>query len=261
MKKILITVIALETLLLIVTGLFLLNLNNKNNQPKKAETGLNTNTSSFNKELSLLLSNKDFYKNIGTYHNLLNDNDYKNYTELENKLYDDKDAEDFIGLVTLAYIFEHNPTIKDSFLNLKGELQKKQTQFTEEQQKNNFEANNKCVQLISDLAEKMGENEKTEFIFYSEKLNDCIYVTRNKYITGSGFDKTGYDEFFVYKSSTQQKMDSYLIGYHYNYTYGGTADEKTETERNNKRKFIKFILENSNYSVDLIKDLKFYYTY
>jgi hypothetical protein len=146
--------------------------------------------------------------------------------------------------------------------NLKDKVYKEtKKEISKEEENEIFEKNNKCAQLITGITEQLSkkynnttsikEKEELKFVTYSPTLKNCIYVTKysyNYYSSVDYNDSYNYSSYIIYNASTNVKIDEYKY-YHYNYDYLSDEDIK-----NNKKAYKKYILENTNYNVDLLED-------
>lgn len=215
------------------------------------------------KELVDMEKDIDFYRNLDKYKYLLNEEDYALLDKELNKAEENKDFENLTIIFYASYLSKQKD-IKNLFEKIKNEINIKKIKYTKAEEDDFFNKNNACINLSKSLAEKLSSEEKLDVIFYSPNTKSCLYVVRNKYrVEGAAyndFKSYGYDTLKVYNSTNQAELEQYIIDYSYNYPNKTEVDTKKETE-NNKSEFIKYILENSNYNVDLLKDISFIYAY
>ncbi len=280
MKKtrlIIISIIStLFVVLIIIFGLWqfgLIGLNNVQTE-QNGENG-NDNKKNVASEYSELANNLellepdvDFYKNIYNYVNLLDEEEYKKFKTSAGKLDSEENNEDLAGLITLIYVNELNKNneVKAIIEDLKSQVyENTKKELSKDEENELFEKNNTCAQLITGITEQLKnkyenelsttENEELKFITYSPTLKKCVYVTDYSYRYTNISDYTesyNYSSYIIYNATTNTKINDYTY-YYYNYPYLSDEDEDVKSE-NNKKAYAKYILENTNYNVDLLKD-------
>lgn len=115
-----------------------------------------------------------------------------------------------------------------------------------------FQKNATCSGLTSGITKGLTKNEVFEFIFYSPKLNECVYSISKK----EDSLLRGYKNIKVLLSgSTQKELGEYIVYYSYDFkdyleTEKSVLDVRTRT---GKREYVNFILDNSYYKFDLLK--------
>lgn len=222
-------------------------------------------------ERNLTLMNEDieFYIDGFQYYlNLLNDEDYEYIEKLGESIFEQEAGPD------IFYLFIFNELLKDEkakniIMDLKEGVEAvKSRELTKEEEKELFEKNISCSNLVAEISKKLttstdetflGEvtiEESLDFVFYSPTRKSCLYVVERKKTYWDNNDwKKNYNtiEKIVYDASTQTLLQSYEI---YSY-YGDDGDleqkNRREKDKKNKRAFAKFILENSNHNTELLK--------
>jgi len=116
-----------------------------------------------------------------------------------------------------------------------------------------FSKNNSCSNLASDIKKELKAKEEFEFIFYSPVLNECAYS-----ISRSVDATKGYRDYKVLLSGTTRKeLGNYLVYGSYNYEdfSGNKSDSLEDQIKTDKKKYLDFVLINSLYNFDLLKDV------
>jgi len=242
--------------------------------------GKNSNGTSENdfanleKNLTELKKDINFYKKLDLYMALMSENDYKS---IKTKIEDSSVSEEFSDFMILFFMNElfEDENIKNTIITLKDEVYGiKNKELTEEQKRDLFEKDTACANLIfgikEQLAKKYKKNtystfsatskEELEFIFYSPTINACLYSTEFSYNNDNydDYSKSYYTkDKIIYNASTNTQLKSVATYYSSNYPYLSSEERKTTAEKN-EIEYIKFILENSNYNIDLIKDLSWF---
>ncbi|KPJ54991.1 hypothetical protein AMJ47_02955 [Parcubacteria bacterium DG_72] len=253
MKKIiilLITIVVVLTLTNIITVSFLFNDKETKDSKEGKFSGLELTLEELEKDL-------DFYKNLDIYFKLLDYEDSEYMGKIEERL-DEKIEDDFM-LFAVSRIIEDERS-KEIINKLKDEVYSKK--LTEEEKEEIFSKNNACAELATGINEQLknkfessyniSKEEELEFIFYSPSLKSCLYSTAYEY-SSTVDDYYNKHTKIVYNASTQSKIDEFTV-YAYNYDY--LDDEDIEKDR---KRYVKFILENSGYNADLLKDISYIY--
>jgi len=197
-----------------------------------------------------------FYQNFNIFSNLFNDEDEKYFKQSIKKLEDEKFLEEKVSLLVLAGIFQKDPKIKEISENAKDLYNK--YKLSDKDKEELFSKNNDCAKLVGDIKDGLkdkyknsyGSTEKEElgFIFYSPTLKACVYSTNYEYSYASGDKYYTKNSKIIYNASIQTKINEFDT---YAYQYPGMKDEDIER---GKKLYAKFILENSGYNADLLKD-------
>jgi hypothetical protein len=264
MKKIMFVVINLiVTIITVVAIIFIYN-----NYYKKNEVTTQNNNTKFaglEKELTDLEKDIDFYRNMDNYKYLLSKEELDILDKKIDEAEEDEEFENFAIIFYTSY-FSKQKDIKDLFEKLKNEIDTKKIKYTKTEEDNLFNKNNSCISLTDTLEKKLSKDEELNFIFYSPTTKSCLFVATNKYRYSSGsymnnnYVSYGYDTLKIYNSDGQSEIGSYIIAYSSDYPH--LSKEKAEAAASaNKASFIKYILENSNYNVDLLKDTSFYFSF
>lgn len=195
-------------------------------------------------------ANWDFYKHLPI---ILEATDSKFLEGLEDQFEEeDGSVQQSIYAVLL---FEANKKV-----DLRDALQKRMVDYQTEKEKLSkldssdlFQKNNSCSNLASDIKKELKTKEEFEFIFYSPVLNECVYSISRP------VDATkGYKDYKVLLSGTTRKeMGSYLVYGSYNYEdfSGNKSDSLEDQIKTDKKKYLDFVLTNSLYNFDLLKDI------
>jgi len=227
------------------------------------------------KNLTEISKDTDFYKNLDKYESLLNDNDYEYLKEKTEKIMSNE--EDFNNLfipITMNELFKDEKTkniiiaLRDNVYSVKNKI------LTKEEENELFEKNTACSNLVSEISKhlinkeetsalsKTTQKEKLDFVFYSSKMKACIYSTGhlNRYDNYTDY-KRGYTIYnkIIYNGSTQSKINEFRVYSFYNDL--SDSESRSKEEQNNQRNYYKFILENSNYNIDLLQNVSFYPSY
>ena len=207
----------------------------------------------------LLKIEKDsyFYQNLDTFSALFNDEDSKYFENFGKKMEDEKFTEEKLILVYLATIFQKDSKIKEIAEKTKDFYNEKKISDTEKEEL--FSKNNECAKLVDGIKSGLKnkyknsltttESEGFGFIFYSPSLKTCVYSADYDYSYSAGGDYYTKASKIVYNASTQSKIDEFNV---YAYEHPYITDDDTERGR---KLYYKFILENSGYNADLLKDL------
>jgi hypothetical protein len=259
-NKTLVLIIILLTTALVITLLFAMGILTKDrvvSQSQSKFSGLEKNLTEMNKEI-------DFYKYVDSYMTLLEDKEYDYVNEKFQTLTNSDDAQNLIMVILMNELFK-DERVKNDLISLKNNI----SQAKKDQRNDAFQKNTACGNLVNDLQNQLKnkskdetflstnteETEKLEFIFYSPNLNTCLYATEYTY---HYTDLKNYDKSWnktakkVYDASTNKELKDFTT-YYYNYPYLN-SDEAREASEKDTRNFTKYILENSNYNIDLIKN-------
>jgi len=222
-------------------------------------------------EKNLTLLNKDIevYKNFDYYLSLLDDEEYEYIEEKITKFSESDEMTNSYGLFILSELFKDEKT-KSILTSLKDKVNAvKNRQLTKEEENELFEKNTSCSNLVTEISKGLKASdsktvlgvtttteEKLSFVFYSPTKKACLYVVEKnvRYSDINNWEK-GYTTTtkLVYNASTQTLLGSYET---FSLYYGDSdSDRKSRSEETteNQRNFQKFILENSNYNIDLLK--------
>ena len=253
MKKIIILLIVTVIVLVltnIITIFLLFGDEEKENNKEGKFSGLEST-------LEKLEGDLDFYKNLDIYFKLLGHDDSEYMGKIEERL-DEKIEDDFI-LFAVSRIIEDDRS-KEIINNLKDEVYSKR--LTEEEKEEIFSKNNACAELVPSIKEQLkdkykqsydiSKQEEFEFIFYSPTIKSCLYSTSYSH-TNSTEDYYSEKSKMVYNASTQSKIDEYTVSI-FEHPYLTEEDAK-----NGRKNYVKFILENSGYNADLLKDISYIY--
>jgi len=259
-NKTLVIVIAFLATALVIVSLFATGILTKDkvlSQNQGKFSGLEKNLAEMNKEI-------DFYKYVDSYMTLLEDKEYDYVNDKFQTLANSDDAQNLIMVILMNEFFK-DERVKNDLLSLKDSI----SQAKKNQNDDAFQKNTACGNLVNDLQNQLKnrskdetflstnreEMEKLDFIFYSPNLNTCLYATEYTY---HYTDLKNYDKSWnktakkVYDASTNKELKNFTT-YYYNYPYLN-ADEAREASEKDTRNFTKYILENSNYNIDLIKN-------
>ena len=200
-----------------------------------------------------------FYQNFGIFSALFNDEDSKYFKDFGKKMEDEKFVEKNLSLIMLAGIFEKDSKIKEMLEGVKNIYNK--NKLSDKEKEEIFLKNNDCAKLVADIKNGLkdkyknsyGTTEKEEFgfIFYSPTLKACVYSTDYDYSYSSGGKYYTKASKMVYNASVQSKIDEFTT-----YAYEHPYVKEDDVERGNKL-YVKFILENSGYNADLLKDFSY----
>lgn len=196
------------------------------------------------------VANWDFYKNLPI---ILEATDSKFLEGLEEQSEDeDGSVQQSIYAVIL---FEANKEVE-----LRDALQKRLAEYQTEKEKLSkldssdlFSKNNSCSNIASDIKKELKAEEEFEFIFYSPVLNECVYS-----ISRSTNASKGYKDCKILLSGTTRKeLGNYLVYGSYNYEdfLGNKRDSLDDQIKTDKKKYLDFVLTNSLYNFDLLKDV------
>ncbi len=199
----------------------------------------------------------DFFENSSAYTNLLSEDDFAKF---QSKIEDIENSEEInkeIQKMNFTYIVNKDSDLKDLLVKANQEV------TTKKKDGAYFEQSATCANLTSGIKANIKEedgtyaygitNRKFEYMFYSPTLDTCIYTVNKTQYPGSSFEGTTYKE--VYNANSQTLINTYKI-YGYNDSKSESEAKKSQAE---KRLYIKYILENSNYNVDLLRDTDYIY--
>ncbi|MBI2609861.1 hypothetical protein HYW53_01650 [Candidatus Giovannonibacteria bacterium] len=228
--------------------------------PKKGASGLPTKTdnrfSGLEEKLNELNKDIEFYRNIGAYASLLDDRQYEHVSSEFKKLGEgyDKEHSNLQDLFILYSVVElsRDADSEKALAELKDRV-KKLRESSSLNKDEAFSKNNECAKLSPSIKENLSDDEEFKFMFYSPSMNSCLYVTY--YSEKSAFGAKEYyaaNSFRIYDSSTSKQLKDFP-DYYYNYPYL-SKDETDRKTAAGKRDYAKYILENSGYNADLIKD-------
>lgn len=209
-----------------------------------------------------------FYKGMNAYLSLLKEEQFQYIEDLMTQKEKGEKIEDLFVLLVVHEILQDEKA-KEIMMTLKSEVQSFQNkELSKEDEQDLFEKNNSCALLVKDIKEQLSnkyrkdtsggfvsystEKEELDFIFYSPTKKACLYSTTYTYDYDDYPDNYTKTEKKVYNAFTQQKEESFK---YYAYKYEHWDDEDIQKD---KRAYIKFILENSNYNADLIGNISLY---
>lgn len=195
-----------------------------------------------------------YYADFGAYTYLLDSTEYDKVQDSISKIGEDKEFEKQITLMAMKLLFDKDPSIRASLEQVmdKVELAKTEDKF--------FEKNTSCAALAPGIKSSLTSKSsfygqitnEFEYIFYSPTLDTCIY-TVHRTEPGDDFTSTHYKD--VFNANTQSLIEGYRVNSSEDY------DDDSEESRSKQgtRNYIKYILENSNYNVDLLRDTSYIY--
>jgi len=211
--------------------------------------------------IKLVKNNWDFYKHI----NLTLDMVDANLLDSVAEQFEDEEDGDFRkNVIAIAvHTINQKPEIKEKIDNIKIAYDNSKSEEAILHKDSLFEKNTACAALIPGISEKIepgdsvgGKNE-FEYIFYSSSHNNCIYSVA---LVEDG--KEGYKHYkALYNASSNSELGKYLINVSYSFEdyLGNKGDSFDEQVSNDKKKYVKFVLENSYFNFDLFKDLSYFY--
>lgn len=227
------------------------------------------------KNLGELDKDVEFYKHFDLYLSLSDDKKYNQVKEkIDNFWNESKELENLFMLIVVNELFKDEET-----KNIVNELKKDVYEYkklTKEEENEIFEKNNSCAILITSITEqlsnkykntdsKITEKEELDFIFYSPKMKTCLYSTEYSYNYIPSFldYKNDYKDYWysskiVYNASTNAKINEYKTYYSLDYPLIIDKEESEKETERNKKNYTKFILENSNYNIELLKDMSIF---
>lgn len=228
------------------------------------------------KNLTEFSEDTDFYRYLDLYTTLSNEEDYQYVKEAVERFEELEEIPDFIILILVNELFK-DEKVKTILNNLKDEVYAEiKKELTKEEEDELFEKNTACANLITGITEQLAskypeenkwsrytttKDEEFEFIFYSPTMKNCLYSTKYSYDYS---DHDSYKDSYntnskrIYNVSSKTQLEEFTTYYSYNYPYLDDEERADETDKN-KKGYAKFILENSNYNIDLIKDLSLYF--
>ena len=206
--------------------------------------------------LNRLNQDSDFYKHVTSYISLLNDDQYKTVITRYKKIgeeIEDQDSKSFkLLLFTMTNEVMNDEESNRLILELKDrvKLLKSEVKISTS---DSFSRSTECASLVGGIKEQLAKDESFEFMFYSPNLNTCVYVTDYSF-TSSGLSSKYYSEskYKVYNASTNALLKTFPH-YYYQYPYL-SKDEADASAEKGEKDFVKFVLENSGYNAELIKD-------
>ncbi|TSC86229.1 MAG: hypothetical protein G01um10148_735 [Parcubacteria group bacterium Gr01-1014_8] len=212
-----------------------------------------SSTSNLERKLNELGKDKDFYANFQYYAALLNADELKYYREYLAKNEEEitKNLEATMTLLSINEIYKDD-RLKSYILDLRDRIYEKQSN-----NKDFFERNTACGNLANTIQSKLAKDEKLDFVFYSPEKNTCIYATNYSFSSSSLEDFYTYEEKRLYDGSTHVKIGSYRV-----YALGSpylSENEENAQEESARVAYIKYILENSGFNVELLKDISYVY--
>lgn len=197
-----------------------------------------------------------FYQNLNTFSALFSDEDSKYFEDFGKKMQDEKFEEKKLILVYLASIFQRDSKIKEISEKIKNFYNKNKLSDTEKEEL--FSKNNDCAKLVDGIKNGLKDKYKNSstttesegfgFIFYSPTLKTCVYSTDYDYSYSYGKEYYTKASKIVYNASVQTKIEEFSTSA---YKHPYVNDEDTKRGR---KLYSKFILENSGYNADLLKD-------
>lgn len=199
---------------------------------------------------------KDFIGNLVAYINLLDNNEYEQYWESISQIDEDQALQEEMSALTLGFLFEKKPELKAMI----EELQRKVNDSKTEEKY--FEQNTACAALVPGINANLETSIKTfistetreiETMFYSPVLETCVYVVNSTTIENNPYKTIVRKQ--VYNGNSQSLIQTYYIYSSDDYENEAQGNRSEDEKRN----FVKFILENSNYNVELLKDSDFIY--
>lgn len=144
---------------------------------------------------------------------------------------------------------------------MKATVSKSRTQLSKLEQDNLFQKDTSCASLAQNIKDDLEKNkleqESFEFIFYSPTLNTCIYSTELRTSSGtySAGNYSSETSKKVYNANSRTLLNSYRV-----YSSKDLDDSaKSELSKNGRREYMKFILENSNYNIELLENGSYNY--
>lgn len=212
--------------------------------------------SNLEKNLTELKKDKEFYMSLGQFATLLDAQDYSYFSKVTDEAsesgLEEKMNEMFV-LISVNELFK-DEKIKNTVLSLKNKIEDEKNKAPNKD--TFFEKNTACANLTGAINSQLVKDEKLEFIFYSPTKNSCLYATQYTF-NSYGEEYYTYVEKRIYNGSTHSKIDTYNV-YYYNYPYLSEEEEESRT-KNARAAYVKFILENSGYNADLLKDISYIY--
>lgn len=197
------------------------------------------------------IENWDFYKHFP----IILETVSPEFMEELDKQFEDEDDGSLMKSLSAVLLFEANKnedlrnTIQKSFID----YQEAKKELSQLDLNDLFQKNNTCSNLASDIDSGLKEKENFEFIFYSPILNECIYSISRTTDAIKGYK----DSKVLFSGTTRKELDSYVVYVSYNYEdiWGDKGDKWEEQIKTDKQKYLNFILENSLYNFDLLKDV------
>ena len=197
----------------------------------------------------------EYYRNISGYIYLLDQDTYKKVEELGSTIEEDQELMDHIIMAYTEKLFRTEPSVQEKLTTVIQDIKTKKTDT------DYFEKNTTCASLIPGIQSQLSErasdsvaDEELEFTFYSPTLDTCIYVT--------DYSVTDYSDGYnnetskkVYNANTGTTLETFRI-----YSTKD-RDDTNSNERSikNQRDFVRYILENSNYKMELLEDASYIY--
>jgi len=194
--------------------------------------------------------NWDFYEHLPI---ILEATDSKFIEELGEQL--EEENGDFAKSFYAVLLFEANKNE-----GLRKAIQERFTEYNESKSKLSeidssdlFQKNTACSNSASDIKKELSDKEEFEFIFYSPTLNECAYS-----ISKTEDASKGYKDYkVIFSGTTRKETGKYLVYASYNYEdfLGNERDSLEDQIKTDKKKYLDFVLTNSLYNFDLLKDV------
>lgn len=194
----------------------------------------------------------DYYKDFEIYAHLLEFDDFQKMKEVTGALEDNEEFMNYATLVYLSALSRENSEFENKIKAVIDIVKKNKTDNS------SFEQDATCAKLIPGIKETLDkqttgtsrEKEELVFIFFSPSLQSCLYVTEHADYDKS-YSSTRYKT--VYNANTSTKIEQYRV---YTSDDYDNPEEDRVSDRNSSN-FVRYILENSNYNVDLLKEVSF----
>lgn len=194
----------------------------------------------------------EYYKYLSGYNYLLNKEDFDSITNKINGMEENQELRDRYILSNVEFLFKEFPDYKEKISAVIDDVKSKKSD------EKYFEKNTACVGLESNIKANFSQypsnNEEYEFIFYSPTFDSCIYVTNVSYSSSYG-EYVSTETKNIYKAGLDSPIASYQVYSSDNYENKDKAEESKE----NVKKFVTYVLENSNYNMELLDNSSYVY--
>jgi len=192
----------------------------------------------------------EYYKYVSGYKYLLNTEEEKRFDELIENI-DDDELVKKLAISYMDVLFKESGEVKEIIDGVINEVKENKKDI------DYFDKNTSCVSLESSIKDSISSDDSLEFIFYSPSYDSCLYVVSNSYKKNPS-DIYSYSYIYekdIYKAGSSQPIKTFRVY--------GSDDYDDEFENNKSKKgvkeFVNFVLENSNYNMELLEDSDYIY--
>ena len=184
---------------------------------------------------------------ILAYFYLLDSDNYSRLMEMSSKIEEKKDLDNLVLGVYINYVFSQDPALEKSLNAVMKEVS------TKKQNISYFDKDTSCAALTSNIKNGLKSNEDLETIFYSPTLDSCLYVITQSN-EGSSYNNYVSEVYKkIYKSTSNSAIESYKV-----YSSDRYKNDISEKESDSgARNLVRYILENSNYNVDVLQNISY----